>query len=385
MVRCSYRLDMLPVYLFAEIDEAVADAKRRGVDIIDLGVGDPDMPTPAHIVEEAARALHEPAHHRYPSYAGMAEFRRAAARWYERRFGVVCDPESEVIALIGSKEGIAHMPLAFLDAGDVALVPDPAYPVYANATILAGGVPYAIPLLEENGFLPELDAIPLEVSKKAKMLFLNYPNNPTAATADRQFFREVVEYANEWDVLVCHDNPYSELAFDGYAPPSFLEVKGAKEVGIEFNSLSKTYCMTGWRIGFALGGAHAISALGKVKTNVDSGAFEAVQVAAIRALTGPQQCVRDMLEVYAARRRALLELVDTLGLEAAAPRATFYVWARLERGVGSVEYARRLLDEAGLVITPGVGFGEHGEGYVRLAMTQPTPRIEEAIRRAERM
>ncbi|MHC1602987.1 MAG: LL-diaminopimelate aminotransferase [Methermicoccaceae archaeon] len=385
MVKHSRRLDMLPEYLFAEIDRAVANAQKKGVDIIDLGVGDPDMPTPAHIVEEMTRAVQNPAYHRYPSYRGMAAFREAAAQWYESRFGVVCDPASELIALIGSKEGIAHTALAFLDPSDMALVPDPAYPVYSNATTLAGATPYSMPLTQDNGFLPELDAIPAEVRERAKLLFLNYPNNPTAATADRQFFREVVEFAHEWDVLVCHDNPYSELAFNGYTAPSFLELEGAKEVGIEFHSLSKTYNMTGWRIGFALGNADAISALGQVKTNVDSGTFEAVQVAAIEALSGSQQCVRDAVSVYAERRDALMKLVDVLGLDAAAPKATFYVWARIAQDTGSVEYAQKLLDSIGLVVTPGVGFGAHGEGYIRLAMTQPTARIEEAVRRARRM
>lgn len=381
MVEHSHRLNRLPKYLFSKLDEAIEGARRKGVDVIDLGVGDPDIPTPAHIVEEMVSAVRNPTYHRYPSYAGMLAFRQAAAEWYEQRFGVACDSASEVITLIGSKEGIAHIPLAFLDEGDVALVPDPAYPVYANATILAGGTPYAMPLLEECGFLPELDAIPVEVRERAKLMFLNYPNNPTAAVADRQLFKEVVEFAHEWDILVCHDNPYSEIAFDGYRAPSFLEVRGAKEVGIEFNSLSKTYNMTGWRIGYALGNATAISALGRVKTNIDSGAFEAVQMAGIAALTGPQECVQESVRVYRERRRMLLELTDALGLEAEPPKATFYVWARLPEGTPSMEYCERLLDESGIVATPGVGFGEHGEGYIRLAMTQPTSRIEEAVRR----
>jgi LL-diaminopimelate aminotransferase len=377
----SSRLSALPKYLFASIDEAVSELREKGVDVIDFGVGDPDLPTPPHIVEEMIKAVQNPAYHHYPSYVGMPSFREAVAKWYKKVFGVHLDPEREVIALIGSKEGIAHTPLAFLDPGDISIVPDPSYPVYKNSTILADGVPYSIPLFEDNEFLPEMEKIPRDVREKAKLLFLNYPNNPTTAVADKQFLREVVEFAYEWDILICYDNPYSEIVFDGYKAPSILQVRGAKEIGIEFHSLSKTYNMTGWRIGFAVGCEKTINALGMVKTNIDSGVFEAVQRAGIKALLGPQDCVRENIRVYRERREEMLKLVETLGLEAHIPKATFYVWAKIKDGTSSIDYCKRLLEKYGIVATPGVGFGEYGEGYLRFALTRPLSRIEEAIKR----
>ncbi len=383
MIMYADRLNSLPPYLFAAIDRAKAGEIRKGVDVINLSIGDPDMPTPPHIVEAMRKAVKIPAHHRYPSYEGMLAFRTAAAKWYKKTMNVNLDPEDEVLTLIGSKEGIAHIPLAFLNPGDTSLVPDPAYPVYNIGSILADGKPFKMPLLAENDFLPDLDAIPASIAKKARLMFLNYPNNPTSATASIKFFEEVVDFAHENDIIVVHDNPYSEMAFDGYKSPSFLNVSGAKDVGIEMHSLSKTYNMTGWRIGFAVGNRDILAGLGKVKTNVDSGAFEAVQEAGIAALLGPQDCVREMNKIYKERRDALLSGLEELGLEVKPPRATFYVWARVKGK--SMDFTTLLLEKAGIVATPGVGFGEHGEGYIRFALTQSVDRINEAVERMRKL
>ena len=377
------RINSLPPYLFATIDRAKQEAIRKGIDVINLSIGDPDLPTPRHIVEAMRNSVEKPERHRYPSYEGMLSFREAAANWYRRTMNVELDPEDEVLTLIGSKEGIAHIPLAFLNPGDISLVPDPAYPVYSIGSILADGRPFKMPLLDENDFLPELEAIPSDIAKKAKLLFINYPNNPTSATASLKFFEEVVDFANENEILVIHDNAYSEMTFNGYKAPSFLNVSGAKEVGIETHSLSKTYNMTGWRIGFAVGNRDIIAGLGKVKTNVDSGAFEAVQEAGIAALNGPQDCVSEMNNVYKERRDALIAGLKELGLEVRLPRATFYVWVHVNGK--SLDFTKALLEKAGIVTTPGVGFGEYGEGYVRFALTQPAARIKEAVDRMRRL
>lgn len=379
MIMYADRINSLPPYLFAAIDKAKAEVQRRGVDVINLGIGDPDMPTPPHIVEAMRKSVGNPVRHRYPSYEGMLSFRSAAAAWYKKSMNVDLDPENEVLTLIGSKEGIAHIPLAFLNPGDISLVPDPAYPVYNIGSILADGRPFKMPLLSENDFLPDLGAIPAGIAKKAKLMFLNYPNNPTSATATTKFFEEVVEFASENDVIVVHDNAYSEMTFDGYKAPSFLNVSGAKDVGIEMHSLSKTYNMTGWRIGFAVGNSDILAGLGKVKTNVDSGAFEAVQEAGIAALCGPQDCIGEMNRIYKERRDALLVGLHELGLEVRPPKATFYVWAKVKGK--SLDFTKKLLEKAGIVATPGTGFGEYGEGYIRFALTQPVERINEAVDR----
>ena len=375
------RLRRLPPYLFKAIDEKKAEVKARGVDIIDLGVGDPDIPTPSHIVEELKRAAQDPSNHRYPSYSGMREFRETVARWYENRFGVELDPDSEVVSLIGSKEGIAHFPLAFVDPGDVVLVPSPAYPVYGIATLFAGGEPYIMPLKEDNRFLPDLGSIPPRILERAKAMFINYPNNPTSATADKDFFSGVVEFAKANKIIVCHDAAYTEMAFDGYRPPSFLEVDGAKDVGIEFHSLSKTYNMTGWRIGFAVGNKDAVGGLGAIKTNIDSGAFQAVQWAAIKALTGPQDCVQEMRKTYEERRDVMVAGLEEAGFKVNKPRATFYLWVKCPEGYSSTDMTAKLLEQAGVVVTPGNGFGEPGEGYFRIALTQSKERLQEAVER----
>ncbi len=384
-VTLADRLNRLPPYLFAEIDRQKKEARARGVDLVDLGIGDPDLPTPAHVIDALARAAREPKNHRYPDYEGLLAFREAAAAWYGKRFGVSLDPVSEVLALIGSKEGTAHIPLAFVNPGDVVLVPDPGYPVYSAGTWFAGGEPYFLPLRAERQFLPDLDAIPADVLRRAKMMFLNYPNNPTAAVATREFFERVVDFARRHGVIVCHDAMYSELRFDGYEPPSFLQAPGAKEVGVEFHSCSKTYSMTGWRIGFVVGNREALAGLGRVKTNVDSGVFQAVQEAGIAALTGPQDYAAQARTIYQERRDLVVAGLRKLGLPVAPPRATFFVWAPVPDGSDSRKWASRLLQEAGVVVTPGVGFGAAGEGYYRIALTVDKARIAEALDRLARL
>ncbi len=382
-IKKAERLKQLPPYLFKEIDRQKEEVRAKGIDIIDLGVGDPDIPTPPHIIEATNRAASDPANHRYPSYSGMHDFNAAVARWYQRRFGVDLDPGEEVVTLIGSKEGIAHIPLAFIDPGDVALVASPGYPVYHIGTQFAGGKPYFMDLLKENRFLPDLKAISPEIAQRAKMMFINYPNNPTAAVATKDFFESVVAFAAEYNVIVCHDAAYSEMAFDGYRPTSFLEVQEAKSVGIEFHSLSKTYNMTGWRIGFAVGCADVISALGQVKSNIDSGAFQAVQIAGITALEGDQACVEEMRQTYAERRDILVAGLRSAGFSIEKPPATFYLWVEVPQGYTSAGFATLLLTEAGIVTTPGNGFGAAGEGYVRMALTVDRERIREAVKRIE--
>lgn len=379
--RLSQNLAKLPPYLFARIDALKAEAKAKGADLIDVSIGDPDQPTFKHIVKEAKAAATALENHQYPSYTGKLSFRAAVAQWYQGRFDVTLDPATEVLTLIGSKEGIGHIPFAFLDPGDVVLVPNPGYPVYNAATLLAGGVPHMLPLTKKNDFLPDLDAVPEEVARRAKLLFLNYPNNPTAAVADLAFYRRVVDFARRTGVIVCHDAAYSEMYYDGAKPPSFLEVEGAKDVGIEFHSLSKTYNMTGWRVGFAVGNASVIRGLGHIKANVDSGAFGAVQDAGIAALTGDQKPVEKMRRLYQKRRNVLYRGLRRLGLKLKKPQASFYVWCEVPAGQTSESFSSLLLEKAAVVCTPGNGFGAHGEGYVRFALTVDAARLEEAVDR----
>jgi LL-diaminopimelate aminotransferase len=385
MIPTADRLRKLPPYLFAEIDKKKREVRARGVDVIDMGIGDPDLPTPPHIVRAMQDAVTRPEHHRYPSYEGMPSFRQAVADWYGRRFGVALDPETEVLTLIGSKEGTAHMPLAFVNPGEVVLVPDPGYPVYAAGTWFAGGDCHFMPLRRRNGFLPDLGAVPLEVARRAKLMYLNYPNNPTAACATPSFFKDAVDFARRHNLLVCHDAMYSELRFDGYNPPSFLSTPGAREVGVEFHSLSKTYSMTGWRIGFCVGNAEAVAGLGKIKTNVDSGAFQAIQEAGIAALTGPQDVPEQYRRTYQARRDVVIAGFRKLGWEVDVPKAAFFVWAPLPHGRDSRAFATRLLEEAGVVVTPGVGFGPSGEGFFRIALTIGADRLAEAMERLQKL
>ncbi len=380
----SQRLQKIGAYLFADLDRKQDALKAQGVDVINLGVGDPDLPTPEHIIRALEEGARDPRSHRYPPYIGTTEFRRATAAWFQQRFDVTLDPDRQVLALIGSKEGLAHLPWAMLNPGEAALVPDPGYPVYRSATIMAEGEPVAMRLLADRGFLPDLDAIPPDVARRARLMFLNYPNNPTGATADMEFFAKAVAFAKRYDLVLVHDNAYSEITFDGYRAPSLLQVPGALDVAIELHSLSKTFNMTGWRIGFAVGNAEAVNALGVVKTNVDSGVFRAVQHAGIAALTGPQDIVKPALARYQARRDRLVSGLRAVGWKAPSPKATLYIWMPTPNGQSSVTFAADVLERTGVVITPGVGYGAHGDGFVRLSLTTPDDRLDEAIARIRR-
>ena len=382
MIRSADRLKDFPVYLFDQLDRAKAKVEATGAHVIDLGVGDPDKGTPKHIVEALCRAAQDCANHHYPSYKGIPELREAIASWYEKRHNVALDPDSEVLALIGSKGGIGHLPSALVNPGEIVLIGDPCYPAYKPGIILAGGETYSVPLLEENKFLPDLKMIPAEVASRAKIMLLNYPNNPTAAVATVEFFNEVTNFARKHEIIVAHDVPYSQSCYDGYRAPSFLETSGGKEVGVEFNSLSKTYNMTGWRIAFAVGNPEVIAALGKVKSNVDMGIFEPIQYAGVAALTGPQECVEEMRRLYEGRRDVLVEGLRGLGWPVEKPKATFFVWMHVpEEGTDSASFASKVLERAHVVITPGIGFGRHGEGYVRVALTVDEPTLEITIKR----
>jgi LL-diaminopimelate aminotransferase len=376
------RLKALPPYLFAELDRMKAEVAARGIDIINLGIGDPDLATPRHIIQRLKTAVENPRNHQYPSYEGMPAFREAVAAWYQNRFQVTLDPKKEIVSLIGSKEGIAHTPLAFINPGDIVLCPDPAYPVYGIGTLFAGGEVHLMPLLEENMFLPDLQAIPGEVRKRAKLMFLNYPNNPTSASVTRGFFEEVVDFARENEILVCHDAAYTEVYFDE-PPPSFLQTPGSSEIGIEFNSLSKPFNMTGWRIGWACGNADAVAALGRIKTNIDSGIFQAVQEAGIEALTGDQAPLAELREIYRDRRDMTCDLLSGRGFSFDVPKATFYLWVKTPEGQSSAGFAGRVLTETGVVLTPGNGFGRYGEGYFRISLTIGRDRLSEALSRIE--
>ena len=375
------RITALPPYLFARIDEKKREALKKGVDLINLGIGDPDSPTFEPIVAAGQKALTKPEHHQYPSYEGMLSFRKAIADWYSRRFSVSLDPATEVVGLIGSKEGIGHLPLAFIESGDVVLIPEPGYPVYHAGTLFAGGESYFMPILESNGFMPDLDRIPESVLKRAKILFINYPNNPTGATATDEFFRKVIDIATRHNIIVAHDAAYSEIYYDGKPPKSFLSYPGAKEVGIEFHSLSKTYNMTGWRVGFAVGNAQVLSGLLKVKSNMDSGIFQALQEASITALSLPESTLDTLRNFYQKRRDTLVSGLNSAGLRVFSPGASFYLWAGLPKGISSEEATLALLDRAGIVATPGNGFGPSGEGYVRFALTVGVDRLNEATAR----
>ncbi len=383
-MRIAQRIRNVPPYLFAEIDKKKEAAIEKGIDIINLGIGDPDQPTPSHIIDQLAKSARDSKTHDYPPYEGTKEFRTAVADWYLKRFGVKLNPQEEVISLIGSKEGIAHVFLAFIDPGDISLIPDPAYPVYKTGTLFANGIPYFMPLLEENSYLPDLDKIDEEAAKRAKLIFLNYPNNPTGAIASKDYFKKVVDFAKKYDLLICHDFAYSELAYDGYQAPSFLEVEGARDVCLEFHSLSKTYNMTGWRIGFAVGNRDAVAALSIIKTNVDSGIFKAIQEAGIMALTGPQDHIPKLINMYTERRNVVIDGLNQLGWGIEPPKATFYVWVPTPSGIKAIDFANHVLEKTGIIVTPGIGYGQYGEGYARIALTVDVPRLKEAISRLEK-
>ncbi|MDQ4142783.1 MAG: LL-diaminopimelate aminotransferase [Actinomycetota bacterium] len=383
-MRTAKRIEKLPPYLFAEIDRKVAEAKARGADIISFGVGDPDLPTPEPIVEALNRAAHDPGTHRYPSYTGLPEFRAAVADWYGRRFDVKLDPDTEVQPLVGSKEGIFHLPVAFVDVGDVALVPDPGYPVYETGTILAGGEAHLMPLLAENDFLPDFEAIPTEVLERARVMYLNYPSNPTAATTDRDFFARAVDFCARHDLLLAHDAAYTEITFDGYVAPSVLEVDGAMEHAVEFHSLSKTYNMTGWRLGWVAGAPRAIEAIKRLKTNIDSGVFDAVQRAGIVALESADEHLKHNVETYRRRRDLLCDGLKSMGVVVEPPRGSIYVWVPVPEGHSSESFTKFLLDETDIVVAPGNGYGPTGEGFVRFSLTISDDRLEEGVERLRR-
>lgn len=380
-IKPAARLELLPPYLFAQLDRLKREIQQKGVDVISLGIGDPDLPTPPYIVAALARSAAEPVNHRYPDYEGLERFRVTAADWYDKRFGVKLDPVKEVCALIGSKEGIANFATGVVNPGDIVLIPDPGYPVYFSGCVFNGGEPYFMPLRREKGFEPDFSSIPAEVARRARLMWLNYPNNPTSATADLAFFKDAVAFCLRNNIILAHDLAYSEIAYDGYRAPSLLEVDGASECVIEFHSLSKTYSMTGWRVGFAVGNAEAIRALGLVKTNMDSGVFQAVQEAAITALTSGEETLREYCAIYQNRRDLMISALGRLGLQCDVPRATFYLWAQVPPGYTSASFSERVLKEAGVVITPGSGFGKGGEGYVRFSLTLPSERLQEAIAR----
>ncbi len=387
MVKPAERIQKLPRYLFAEIDKKIQQKLQEGVDVIKLGIGDPDMPTPSYIIERMGEEIKNPGNFRYPPDEGLDEFKEAVANYYRERHGVSLAPSSDVLPLLGSKEGIAHISFSFVDPGDVNLVPDPGYPVYGIGTLFAGGESYKMPLKEENNFLPDLDAIPEEIAQKAKLMFINYPNNPTGAVAPPEYLEKVVHFARKHELLICHDAAYTELAYEGYRPVSLLEIDGAKEVGIEFNSLSKTFNMTGWRIGYVVGAPWAVEVLGRFKTNIDSGLFKAIQYTGVEALTNPQRdrFIAGLQETYRQRRDVVVENLREMGWPLEPPRASFYVWAPVPPGYTSQEFVARLLDETGVVVTPGSGFGQYGEGYFRIALTVDVPRMKEAMERIKKV
>jgi LL-diaminopimelate aminotransferase len=380
-LRTAKRIEKLPPYLFAEIDRKVELARARGADIISFGVGDPDLPTPPHIVDALVEAVRDPATHRYPAYTGMPAFRESIASWYERRFGVRLDPHEEIQPLVGSKEGIFHLPVAFVDPGDVAFIPDPGYPVYETGTILAHGEPVLLPLWVENDFKPDLASISPGSLERARVLWLNYPSNPTAACVDLDFFTEAVEFCRANGLLLAHDAAYTEITFDGYVAPSVLQVPGSMDCAVEFHSLSKTYNMTGWRIGWVAGAPQAIEAVKRLKTNIDSGIFDAVQRAGVAALEGPIDFLERTVVTYRRRRDLLCDGLKSMGVVVEPPRGSIYVWVPVPEGHTSESFTTYLLDEADLVVAPGNGYGPTGEGFVRFSLTLADDRLEEGVER----
>ncbi len=383
MPKPSENLKKLPPYLFAELDRKIADAKAKGVDIISLGVGDPDLPTPQPIIDAMKTAVEDPSTHTYPAYKGSPNFCQSASQWMKTRFNVDVDPVNETMALIGAKEGIAHLILAYTQPGDVVLCPSPGYPVYENYTLLCGGEPYTVPLLAKNNYLPDLKAIPENVARKAKLLFLNYPNNPTGAIATDEMMLEAIEFCRKYDILLCHDNAYSEMTYDGYRAPSFLSVPGAKDVCLEMFSFSKMFNMTGWRIGFAVGNADGIKALGTIKNNTDSGAFTAIQRAATVGLERCDELTKDLNAIYGRRRDLFVEGLRKMGWDIEPMVATFYMWVPVPTGMTSEAFASLLLEKCGIVVPPGNGYGPEGEGFFRVALTANEDRLKEALQRME--
>lgn len=382
-MQLANRLSQLPPYLFLEISRKIAQKRSEGADVVSFGIGDPDIPTPNHVLEALKRTTGDAPNHRYPESDGLPAMRDAIGGWYKSRFDVSLE-DKEIVPLIGAKEGIGHMALCLIDPGDIALIPDPAYPVYDVGTMFAGGTAHLMPLTEKNGWRPDLQSIPEAVAQKAKVMWLNYPNNPTGGLATPELFTEVVAFAKKYDIAVCHDAAYSEVTFDGYVAPSFLQTPGAKEIGIEFHSLSKTYNMTGWRVGMAVGNKELIDALVRVKSNLDSGIPQAIQYMGIEALnsTGEEWQAQNN-EIYRKRRDRVVEVLNAIGLNTPTPKSGLYVWARCPEGWTSAQVATQLLDEHAVVVTPGRGYGQAGEGYIRLSLTTPDERVEEGLRRLE--
>ncbi len=370
-MKIAARVEKLQPYLFVEISRKIVEKQSRGEEVVSFAIGDPDIPTPSHVIDRLCKESQDPVNHRYPESAGLPELHEAIAGWYRRRFDITLDPDTEVLPLIGSKEGIGHIALCLMDPGDTALVPDPGYPVYAIGTQLAGGKPYYVSLKAQNGFLPDFTTVRSNILENTKLLWINYPNNPTGAVADLDFFNKVVAFAAEHDIIVCHDNPYSEVAFDDYQPVSLMQAEGGKNAGVEFHSLSKTYNMTGWRIGMVVGNPEIIGALRTLKSNLDSGIPQAIQYAAIEALNGSQDCISEHNSVYQRRRDLIVEVLENIGLEVTVPKAGLYIWAKVPEGYNSVDFTNDLLDQVGVAVTPGVGYGRSGEGYVRLSITIP--------------
>jgi LL-diaminopimelate aminotransferase len=380
-VKIARRIENLKPYLFVEINKKIAEKRAKGEEVISFAIGDPDIPTPPHVIDKLCETARDPANHRYPESEGLPELHSAIAEWYKKRFDVTLDPATEVLPLIGSKEGIGHIAFCVIDPGDIALVPDPAYPVYAIGTQLAGGRPYYLSLKESNGYLPGLNGIREDILQKTRVLWISYPNNPTGAVADLDFFNRVVEFARKHNIIVCHDGPYSEVAFDGYQPVSFMQAEGARDVGIEFHSLSKTYNMTGWRIGMVVGNPQAVGALRTLKSNLDSGIPQAIQYMAIEAFRGPQDSIAEHNSIYQRRRDLICEVLNNIGLVARPPKASLYVWAKVPEGYNSVDFTADLLDQVGVAVTPGVGYGRSGEGYVRLSLTIPDASLVKGLSR----
>ena len=380
-MKFASRIDKVPPYLFVEISRKIAAKREQGIDVISFGIGDPDIPTPDNVIEKLRQTAVDTPNHRYPETDGLPEFRQAVADWYQRRFGISVHPDKETLPLIGAKEGIGHAALCFIEPGDIALVPDPGYPVYSVGTWFAGGECHWMPLLEENGWMPDLDAIPADVADKASVMWLNYPNNPTGAIAEAGYFEKVVEFAKAHDIAVMHDASYSEVAFDGYRPVSFLETPGAIDVGVEFHSLSKSYNMTGWRLGMAVGNADIISALMVIKSNLDSGVPNAIQYMGMEAMELSQDAIDERNAIYQRRRDRVVQTLRDIGLDAIPPKASLYVWTRIPRGFTSAEFTALLLDEANIVVTPGNGYGQYGEGYIRLSLTIDDDTMEAGLAR----
>ena len=380
-MKVSERLEKIPPYLFAEIDRKIAEAKANGVDVISLGIGDPDTPTLKPIVDEMHNAIDDPKNHDYPPYNGTEMFRSSVQKWMKGRFGVELNKDTEILANIGSKEAIAHVFFAFVDKGDYTLIPDPGYPVYKNATIFAGGTPFAMPLLEENGFLPDFEKIPEDVAKRAKLMFLNYPNNPTGAVCDLDFLKKAVDYCKKYDILLCFDQAYCEMTYDGYVAPSVLQVEGGKDIALEFYSHSKSYNMTGWRVGWVCGNAQAVKALGTIKNNIDSGTFKAIQQASSKAFEIDKSYIENLNKMYQERKDVMEAGLKELGWNIKPSKATFYLWLPTPKGMTSEEFATLMLEKAGIVVPPGNGYGRYGEGYFRIALTKDTDTIRKCLQR----